>query len=363
MDDDDLDKCVLSDIYAALELEISIRRAYVHQKDAMEALGRLIDEVAEYFLAHDPKNIYRPEDAYFLSRLVISSIQFNSSMIDEIFSGFDNLEEDEIYVLIDVAESAFGNFYQQVKSVEETLPDSSRFWLCDLRRQSDLVTWLEWWLFINDENNRMKYALRGSYSHVGISKPICDDDGQEVGGTLFFSNPIPFTRVVTGRGSNFKIVDTAVEDVTINNVREVNKLILCVDVDKECQNFDEAVELFRSALSSRQVMIYHDTVFKEKRVPCFEPIASTPFMTQRCRNVSKLLGINRVMRKDHITPTIAGLICWDMYARQNKKLPEAIDFVINLLTDFKANKFNTPDGKYELVNKWYNDVRKKIMRH
>lgn len=342
LDDKAIDEHILSSLYLVLELEIAIRHAFVHHKTTLDRLRCIRAEIADFCMRLDGRL-----ESDWVAHIVLETVQTNETLLDRLPLPLPILSDNEVEVISSKICDVQADFYKDIQKISAEMSEYE-FLISDLSDKNDLMELFYWWNFISDEKNRMKYNLRGRNGDISF---LANNEINT------FPMPCNRPKLKLAHEGNYEICIKGDEAGQEGEQHKNKKLLLSIDIDKNCHNFDEIIEKFKLELIKYQLE-YNCQQMESRGVKnLLTPIEMPNILKINSMEIKK--SISRKFRKDHISIILTGLICWDLHVCNGLTIDAAYEAVANMYDESIKNS-DFQERAIRTINKNYNEVRERI---
>ncbi len=322
-------------LHSILALEVAIRHTWLNHRKGLEAL-RFVRARADQLADNVPVT----DAGELISDVFFEAIELKCSPRQLLGHYTTSLDDDEYDAVNTAMRALWQEQHKDVMRIAARLPAAERFRLSDLSWRNDLLSLLDWCIF-----------MRTAQPHEIGEQEREDEHGNKY--IEFISVAMP-ARVPRGpRHDNFAIYDTEVDEVSVNGRTIHNALFLMVDTGREIKNFDDIVDSFGVHLGSKQSM-ENWRQLQKGILPTFEALSVFDYNRKLARQRD---GFEVLPRRDRPENMLKGLVCWDAHNLEGKTIDEACDDV-GLVMGYE--KKSLPEKEYDRIRNNYNDVRKQI---
>lgn len=342
LDEKTIDESTLSSLYLILELEITIRHALVHHKTELDRLRNIRTEVENLCLRLDDR--LEPD---WVAHIILESIQTNESPFERLTLPLPILDDSDIENITSGINNIQARFYREIRCISTEMSEYA-FLISDLSCQNNLEELFYWWRFVSDESNRMKFNLRGGVGDIGFAT---------VDGITTFPMPRSTPRFRLVRERNYEIYSNESEVTKSGISQGVKKLFLSIDIEKNCQNFDEIIEEFKLELAKCQSAHHYNQLIGGDVNTSFTPIEIPNVLKIKARRINKIIPYK--FRKDYINKTLAGIMCWDLCKCEGKTKKEALEAIASMY-DEAIKGAEIQARIIRNIDQSYNEVRERI---
>ncbi|RYJ16474.1 hypothetical protein C5Y41_04105 [Rahnella variigena] len=346
---DECDANILQDFEILTKFELYKRALKINHEKELQQVSELIAEIEATFVREGFNALFEDESkcnavAFFVMQCLQTGD--NHEYLAARSFGELSLNINHPFYLDDIisskAVSIFNKYFQNAKI---KLPN--RYFWNTLLQENDIPTALEYWLYILDNDNRMKNNLRGSYGNVGVQGNTITNFNQP------FNAPreITFTKEKT---SSYVIKPKYENIASIGGeINIVTKVALIIDINNGLNDFDDLINEFKEKIN---LYSSENNITKMNAGFVDDNEIRLPTLSYGQKNIKKNNENTYITNKNSITKFLTGLYCYDLHVFDKMSIVSAAENIINNHT--KDNL----EYKVETIVKNYHMVRAHIKK-